>query len=234
MTPKKVKSLHPQREATTAASSPRPPAARSHTAAGRSSQVAGATDNRTGRGDGHGRRASQRNMDVHPDLELLDVRVDSKDEQGHSTRWQVDVPTNFNAEVMRFVSQPNRNFTDRAAYIRWAALFGMDFLERMDPSDGPSNVAIWKAIAQEVSHSQARRMYLSSMEKSAQEAYELLGMGLEESAINLVTRVLEHIRELPPSDDYRKLCEQTFKNRFGHLLKRGKLAKLTFGDEDGD
>ena len=244
MTTKKVKSLHPQREAkasTSAAPRPSPPAARGQATAGRSSQaaagkgsVSGAVDNRTGRGDGHGRRTRQRDLSAHPDLDLLDVRLDSKDDQGHSTRWQVDVPTNFNAEVMRFVSQPNQNFADRASYVRWATLFCMDFLERLDPPEGPSNVAIWKAIAQEVSHSQARRMYLSSLEKSAQEAYELLGMGLEDSAINLVTRVLEHIRELPPADDYRKLCEQTFKNRFGHLLKRGKLAKLTFGEDGGE
>jgi hypothetical protein len=171
---------------------------------------------------------------ARPDMSMLDARVPSHDEQGHAKRWNVDVPVNFHAQVARFVEQGTRNFDNVSEFVRWAVLFAMDYLERLDPPQYASNTQVLKGIATEVGSSETRRQYQQSIERTSSEVFELLGMGMHIPAEKLVQKTLEHIRQLPKDDEWRAVYEQTFKHRFGHVLKRGKIVNLSNLHDDDD
>lgn len=172
---------------------------------------------------------------VRADFGMIDARISSHDDQGHSKRWNIDAPVNFHAQVTRFIEQGQYEFDNVSEFIRWCVLFSMDYLERLDPPRYRSNVQVLKAIAADNGQSETRRAYLQSIEKTSMEVFELLGLGMHAEAERHVAKVLEHIRQLAPSDPWRVLYTTAIKTRFGHVLKRGKISDLTevtFGQDE--
>lgn len=166
---------------------------------------------------------------VRPDLSLLDARVPSHDDPslgGHAKRWNVESGRNFYNQIIRFVEHNPWGFEDMGNYVRWCVLFGTDYLERLVPPDGPSNMQVLKAIAIENSASETRRNFLTSIERSSDEAFQLIGLGMEDEALAHISRLLDHVRRLPKNSAWRQLYEQTVQLRFGHLFKLSKIASL--------
>lgn len=165
----------------------------------------------------------------------MDARVPSHDDPslgGHAKRWNIEVPRAFHGQVSQFVESGTDDFNNLGEFVRVAVLIVMDYLERLEPKAYPSNTQILKAIALEVNQSRTRREYLSSIEDSSREAYELMGLGLDGEAERLVAGVLERIRERPKRDPWRRLYLTAFQQKFGHLLKRSKITDLTTFDSD--
>lgn len=157
------------------------------------------------------------------------MRVPSHDDPslgGHAKRWNLESGRNFHAQIIRFIEEGSHDFEDFGGFVRWSVLVMMDYLERLDPPRYPSNVQILKAISSENAQSQTRREYLTSIERSSEEAFQLVGLGMEEEAVRHVSKILEHVRSRPKGDAWRQLYEQAIKLRFGHLFKRAKIDSL--------
>jgi hypothetical protein len=168
---------------------------------------------------------------VHPDTSMLDYRVKSRDEQGLPKKWSLEVPPSFDAEVRRMIDE-GRYFADLGTMIRWCVFFGMDFLQRLIAPPFPSNLQVLKAMAANNAHVEARLAYMAAIDRTATNAYELLGRGMEGAAINILSRQLDEIRKLPKEDEFRPVILDLLKQRFGHLLKRGELVTFDELDEE--
>lgn len=195
---------------------------------------------RGGQGQGQGRERELRpltlaaqlpeNAGVGLDLELLEARPPSHDEQGHSQRWSVEVTRNFNAAVSQFLERREFDFEDRGQFIRTCVLIVMDYVERIDPPKRVSNIAILKGIALENAEEETRRQYLESIDRTCAAIMEDMGLGLEAEASMHYARIVGYIRTLPKGSGWRRLYMQQMKKRFGYLAKLSKIAPLSAVD----
>jgi DUF971 family protein len=164
---------------------------------------------------------------VRPDQALLDIRIPSADEQGHSKRQSVEMPPNVHAQLHRCVEQGEYGFDSVGEFVRWAIVFAMDYLERLDAPPYKSMVQVIKAVAEDNTQALQRREYLTSIEKSSGEVFELMGLGLHDEAERHIMKVLTHVRGLRRDDPFRKLYVDAIQTRFGRVLRSGAIADLS-------
>jgi hypothetical protein len=155
----------------------------------------------------------------------LQFHVRARDDRGHYERFQTQVTPDLDTEIKAVCNSALYEFDSPQAYGRWALRFGLEFLRAYRPAF-PSHVAILKAMDIENARSETRRRFLETIDNTAREAYEMVGMGYPVEAAKHVQNMLEYVRQLNPEDIWRAVFIEAIKKKFGHLLTMGKVASL--------
>lgn len=161
----------------------------------------------------------------------LQFRIRARNEFNHSEKIQTQAPPELKAEINSLVSSGMFDFDGEGGFLRWAAVHGIEFLKGYKPQY-QSQIAIVRAISEENARSEVRRDFLRSLEQTAKEAFELSGRGYPAEAAKHIHRVISHVRKLSADDIWREIYIKEIKQRFGHLLKVGKVASLMPLGED--
>jgi hypothetical protein len=155
----------------------------------------------------------------------LQFRIRAKDDAGHYEKLQTQVPPELDTEIKSLVASGMFDFDGVGGFIRWAAVNGIEFLRGYRP-EYPSQISIVRAISLENARSEVRREFLTQLESTAKEAFELAGRGFPAEAAKHVQRVINYVRQLSPEDPWRAIFIEEIKQRFGHLLKQGKVSSF--------